>query len=63
MKKYPDREKLSKKAAKVLNARARNTWAINPVTRCPPNPKAYNRHKTRKEMRSLISGLCSSDRL
>ena len=38
-------EKLSKKKKKERNAEKRNTWAINPVTRRPGNPKAYNRKK------------------
>lgn len=39
-------EKLSKKKQKELNAMKRRGWnGINPVTRKPANPKAYNRRK------------------
>ena len=49
MEKYIPYEKLSKKKQKELNAQKRNTWgSLNPVTRRPENPKAYNRQKTRK---------------
>jgi hypothetical protein len=42
-------EKLSKKARRKRNSAKRNTWgAINPVTRMPQNPKAYNRKKVQK---------------
>jgi hypothetical protein len=30
-----------------LNAARRGTWTINPVTRKPANPKAYNRKTAR----------------
>lgn len=45
MKKFVPKDKLSKKARKILNQKQRKTWAINPVTRKPANPKAYNRKK------------------
>ena len=49
MEKYVPYEKLSKKKQKELNAKKRTTWgSLNPVTRRPENPKAYNRQKTRK---------------
>ena len=49
MEKYIPYEKLSKKKQKDLNAQKRGTWgSLNPVTRRPENPKAYNRQKTRK---------------
>jgi len=36
--------KQSKQKQKKYHAEKRGTWgAINPVTRKPPNPKAYNR--------------------
>ena len=41
-------EKLSKKKQRELNAARRGTWTINPVTRKPENPKAYNRKTARK---------------
>ena len=41
-------EKLSKKAKKALDAQQRVSWGgLNPVTRRPPNPKAYQRSKAR----------------
>lgn len=50
MDKFVPYEKLSKKKKRELNAQRRKTWGnISPVTRRPPNPKAYNRKKTRKE--------------
>lgn len=42
-------EKLSKKKQRELNRKKRTTWGIlNPVTRKPENPKAYNRRKARR---------------
>ena len=42
--------KLSKKAQKEMNTRKRKDWGgLNPVTRKPPNPKAYNRKKSSDE--------------
>lgn len=41
-------EKLSKKKKRELNAKKRVTWQMNPVTRKPQNPKAYNRRKAQK---------------
>ena len=43
MEKFIPYEKLSKKKQRELNAARRGTWTINPVTRKPANPKAYNR--------------------
>lgn len=41
-------EKLSKKQQQEINKQRRGSWGgINPVTRKPDNPKAYNRKKTR----------------
>jgi|GEM_PF-1377399 hypothetical protein len=49
MEKFIPREKLSKKAQRELNNKMRKTWGtLNPVTRTPANPKAYNRKKLRK---------------
>lgn len=46
MEKFIPKEKLSKKARQVLNARQRQTWgSFSPVTRKPQNPKAYTRKK------------------
>ena len=49
MEKFTPFEKLSKKKKRELNAKRRGTWgSVNPVTRKPKNPKAYDRKKTRK---------------
>ncbi|MBQ7875315.1 MAG: hypothetical protein IJ306_09210 [Oscillospiraceae bacterium] len=46
MEKFIPFEKLSKKRQKELNALKRRDWnGLNPVTRKPENPKAYNRRK------------------
>ena len=43
-------EKLSKKKKRELDNARRSTWgALNPVTRRPVSPKAYNRSKARKQ--------------
>ena len=47
MEKFSPYEKLSKKKQRELNAARRTTWALNPVTRKPANPKAYNRKTAR----------------
>ena len=48
-------KKMSKKEQKAVNAKKRGSWyGLNPVTRVPPNPKAYSRAKqsaqTRRQM-------------
>jgi len=49
MEKFIPYEKLSKKKRRALAATRRGSWgALNPVTRKPENPKAYNRKKARK---------------
>ena len=48
MEKFIPYEKLSKKKQRELNAARRGTWTVNPVTRKPANPKAYNRKTARK---------------
>lgn len=49
MAKFVPYEKLSKKKQKELNAKKRGSWqGLNPVTRRPENPKAYNRKKAQK---------------
>ena len=49
MEKFIPFEKLSKKKQRELSAKRRGTWgSINPVTRKPKNPKAYDRKKTRR---------------
>lgn len=48
MEKFVPYEKRSKKARRAWNAQKRGSWnGLNPVTRKPPNPKAYNRKKAR----------------
>ena len=49
MNKFTPFEKLSKRNQRALNQKRRKDWGgINPVTRKPPDPKAYSRNKTRK---------------
>ena len=46
MEKFVSFEKLSKKKQRELNAIKRGSWGgLNPVTRKPENPRAYNRKK------------------
>lgn len=50
MKKYVPIEKMSKKAQKALHQSRRTTWGeLNPVTRRPENPAAYQRSKSRRQ--------------
>lgn len=49
MNKFTPFEKLSKKQQRALNQKKRMTWGpLNPVTRKPENPKAYNRKKAQR---------------
>ena len=49
MEKFIPFEKLSKKKQRELNAKQRGSWyGLNPVTRKPENPKAYNRRKAQQ---------------
>lgn len=49
MEKFIPYEKLQKKKKRELDKKRRADWGeINPVTRRPQNPKAYNRKKARK---------------
>ena len=49
MEKFVPFEKLTKKKQRELNKSRRGGWGeMNPVTRRPENPKAYNRKKARK---------------
>lgn len=49
MEKFTPYEKLSKKKQRELATKRRRNWCgLNPVTRKPENPKAYNRKKARK---------------
>ena len=46
MEKFVPYEKLSKKKRRELDLMRRGSWGgLNPVTRKPANPKAYNRKK------------------
>jgi len=46
MEKFVPYEKLSKKKQRELDAMKRGSWGgLNPVTRKPENPRAYNRRK------------------
>ena len=45
--KYTPLEKRSKREQKAYHASRRGSWSeVNPVTRKPPNPKAYIRKKS-----------------
>ena len=56
MEKFIPYEKLSKKKKRELDARRRNVWQINPVTRKPADSRAYNRKKAqRREKDELTS--------
>jgi len=49
MEKFIPFEKLSKRKKKELLAGRRRTWeGLNPVTRKPANPKAYNRSEMKR---------------
>lgn len=49
MKRYVPYEKLSKKQRRELDKRRRGDWGpLNPVTRRPENPKAYDRKKLQR---------------
>lgn len=57
MEKFIPYEKLSKKKKRELDQKRRGSWnGLNPVTRMPPNPKAYNRQKSRN--RNVDSSPC-----
>lgn len=46
------KEKLSKRKRRELATSQRGNWGgINPVTRMPPNSKAYRRHKEKQAYR------------
>lgn len=47
MNKFVPMEKRSKKAQKAANNARRTMWGINPVTRRPKNPAAYDRRKAK----------------
>lgn len=50
MKNFIPLEKMSKKAQREYYKKQRKDWGeISPVTRCPQNPKAYNRAKSKRD--------------
>ncbi len=50
MNKFIPYEKLSKKAKRAEAQKRRRDWgALSPVTRKAPNPRAYQRQKTRSQ--------------
>ncbi|MGN1134994.1 MAG: hypothetical protein ACI4SF_02130 [Oscillospiraceae bacterium] len=50
MKKYIPLEKMSKKMQREYYKKQRKGWGeISPITRCPDNPKAYNRAKSKRD--------------
>ncbi len=42
-------QKLSKKKQSEISKQKRVTWQMNPVTRKPQNPKAYDRKKSQRQ--------------
>ena len=61
MEKFVPFEKLSKKKQRELNAIRRKDWnGINPVTRKPENPKAYNRKRTQNRNDFDFGSFCFS---
>lgn len=61
MKQFVPYEKLSKRERKARDAERRGSWGMSPVTRRPPNPRAYNRTKTRNwDCKSSFASLCST---
>ena len=54
MKKFIPYEKLSKKEKRRFDQAKRQTWgSLNPITRKPPNSRAYDRVKTTGEAGGL----------
>jgi hypothetical protein len=50
MSKYITLDKMSKKQKREYYSSLRSTWGeLNPVTRKPKNPKAYDRAKIKRE--------------
>lgn len=49
MERFIPYEKMSKKQRRAADAKRRGSWnGLNPVTRKPENPKAYNRKKAQQ---------------
>lgn len=58
MEKFIPYEKLSKKKKRELNLKRRGSWnGLNPVTRKPANPKAYNRKKVQNRFKDYDNAL------
>ena len=49
MNKFTSYSKSSKKEKKRIDAMKRNIWSVSPITRVPPNPKAYNRNQEKQK--------------
>ena len=61
MEKFVPYEKLSKKKRRELDLMKRGSWGgLNPVTRKPANPKAYNRKKAQSWKNDSGSALYSN---
>ena len=61
MKQLVARDKLSKKARRELDLKQRRHWERNPTTRFPSVPKAYNRNKARRKVKtSMYFEFCSN---
>lgn len=49
MERFIPYDKLSKKAQRAVNNARRRSWGeLDPTTRKPPNPRAYNRQKAQR---------------
>lgn len=48
MNRFVPYDKLSKKGRKAQDALRRGKWELNPVTRRPANPKAYDRNREKR---------------
>ena len=58
MGKFIPRDKLSKKARRLLDRQKRVTWLISPVTRTVESKKTYDRHrKSREYQNDWIRGI------
>ena len=54
MKNFIPYNKLSPKQRRAVDRESRVIWGINPVTRRPENPNAYNRAKAKREYGSYL---------
>lgn len=58
MEKFIPYEKLSKKKKRELDSKRRGSWnGLNPVTRKPAKPKAYNRKKVQNRFKDYDDAL------